>query len=580
MGTFCTNFHARSTDTAAVSKVLSKITSSESLIAEPCNGWTAIFDERADSQDAKEIARIARGLSAKLTTAVFSFLVHDSDIFQYRLYDNGKLIDQFDSRPDYFGAVSAAHRRKWAGRPDELLPFARAGVSTDAIAAVLQAPQTFEEQRAADFAALFGIDPGLACGGFKDAAESAASASGRKYFRIQGKGSSPADRALRDAVRERDVAAVRAALAQGASPDTRDTYQPLLLTAIDDNQPEIVSLLVTAGANISASVDGGGDALWKAAASRRTDVAAFLIERMPSPSGESLSNALVVAVMVGSVDIVKLLLQAGADVNAPGAAGLPLVHAVKGPGPTPTQRVAVVDLLIYAGADVNARAKDGSTALMGAAMANQTDIVRKLLAAGADPNIRSNSGLTALSLAIATGHREIAELLLPLTVVDNSPSPATLWAAAASGDLGAVEAALAAGVSPNATAGKDLSPLLFAAANNHSAVALRLLEAGADPKVHAATTDSSPLKSFIGHHNLDMVRALIRAGVDVDATIIGGVSVLNFAVMGNDIAMVKLLLELGARPYRGPDLTKQPLWLAEQMRFDEMVALLLEAGAP
>jgi ankyrin repeat protein len=574
MGTFCTNFHARSTDTAAVSKALARITSAESIVAEPCNGWTAIFDERAAAQDAKEIVRIARGLSAKLNTAVFSFLVHDSDIFQYRLYDSGKLIDQFDSRPDYFGTVSRAHRRKWAGRPDALLPFAAAGVSSETIAAVLEAPRIFEERRTADFAALFGIDPGLACGDFKDVADL-----GATYVRIQGKGSSPADRALKDAVRKRDVAAAGVALSQGASPNARDTFQPLLLTAIDDDQPQIVELLVSAGANISATVDGGGDALWKAAALGRTDMAAFLLDRMPSPSRESLANALIGAVMSGSVCIVKLLLRAGADVNAPGAAGLPLVHAVKGRGARATERNEVVALLLDAGADVNARAKDGATALMAAAMANQIDPVRKLLAAAADANIRSDSGLTALTFAIAAGHREVAALLLPLTAAESSPSPATLWAAAASGDLDAVEKALAAGISPNATAGRDLSPLLFAAANNHTAVALRLLEAGADPKVYAATTDSSPLKYSIGHGNVEVVRELIRAGIDVNTTLIGGVPVLNYAVMGKDIAMVKLLLEVGAKPYVGTDITKRPLWLAEHMNAQDIVELLRVAQA-
>jgi hypothetical protein len=72
MGTSCVNFHVRSEDSAAVAKALARIVHVEALVAPPKNGWIAFFDENASSQGAKQLIRIARSLSKKLQTAVFT----------------------------------------------------------------------------------------------------------------------------------------------------------------------------------------------------------------------------------------------------------------------------------------------------------------------------------------------------------------------------------------------------------------------------------------------------------------------------------------------------------------------------
>src|SRR5207247_6043837 len=72
----------------------------------------------------------------------------------------------------------------------------------------------------------------------------------------------------------------------------------------------------------------------------------------------------------------------------------PLMNAVhKG-------RFAVVRILVEAGADVNAKSADGVTALMLATGEPQTDIVRALLDAGADASPGAG-GSAALTNAVA-----------------------------------------------------------------------------------------------------------------------------------------------------------------------------------
>lgn len=73
--------------------------------------------------------------------------------------------------------------------------------------------------------------------------------------------------------------------------------------------------------------------------------------------------------------------------------------------------VEITRLLIEKGADINARGQDGRTPLMIAAIKGYAEIVKLLIANGADVTIRSAKGETALSLAKAYNNNEIQKLL-------------------------------------------------------------------------------------------------------------------------------------------------------------------------
>lgn len=70
-------------------------------------------------------------------------------------------------------------------------------------------------------------------------------------------------------------------------------------------------------------------------------------------------------------------------------------------------RLEVVKFLIDRGADVNARAGDKVTPLHQAARQGQLDVVRLLLSKGADPKLKSDKGQTAENLAAAGGHPDV-----------------------------------------------------------------------------------------------------------------------------------------------------------------------------
>merc|ERR1712228_955378 len=71
-------------------------------------------------------------------------------------------------------------------------------------------------------------------------------------------------------------------------------------------------------------------------------------------------------------------------------------------------RLDMLQLLVEAGADLNIRDEDGSSALMCAAEHGQTEIVKFLLAQpDTDIFAKDNDGLTALAVAMEAGHRDL-----------------------------------------------------------------------------------------------------------------------------------------------------------------------------
>ena len=526
MGVFCVNFHVQSENSKAVTKALARIVDVEALVAPPKNGWITFFDASASVQDVKQLVRIVRSLSRKLQTAVFGFLVHDSSVFQYHLYDHGKLLDQYDSRPDYFGVVSAAKRRKFAGRPDVLLRRARAGVTLENIQSILSdgLKIRLEEERAAAFAALFGIDRGLALADFKDIDDN------REGYESVLSKVSPLAHALTEAVMAGDIASIRSVLAQGASPNVTSEYESLLGAAIRNENFELVRLLREFGGMVEVALDDGtkldnhlAGAVSQAAHTGRMEILEFLLTEPHRGSARTRAGGLCEAVRRGSLQIVERFLEARTDVNLLDAAGsLALVQAVKRghsrmtarlpSPPPPTDWETMVQVLLDAGADVNGRQRDGVTPLMSAAWNNELGFVRQLLVLGADPNARLESGLTALMLAGSSGYQEVVDVLAFVTETQRDQNAGSLWAAASAGDLAAVEKALAAGVSPNALAGLDLNPLLAAAMNKHSSVVARLLGAGANPNFSTKYNGLTPLWYAKAWQDEPTIKLLVEAG--------------------------------------------------------------------
>ncbi len=153
-----------------------------------------------------------------------------------------------------------------------------------------------------------------------------------------------------------------------------------LHAAAEKLHPDVVQQLCERGADVNTRTKRNESPLWSVASS-------------PS-SGDG-------------VDVAKVLLEAGAEVDAADEDGVtPLLAA------TATGRGALVALLAESGADLNQRDPDGATPLQLAAEAGRTEVVAALVRRGADVNATTRGGHNALQLAVVEGHATAVRALL------------------------------------------------------------------------------------------------------------------------------------------------------------------------
>jgi ankyrin repeat protein len=112
------------------------------------------------------------------------------------------------------------------------------------------------------------------------------------------------------------------------------------------------------------------------------------------------------------VNIIKLLLDKGADVNFGGDSDKFVLIEASEEG-----AIEIVRLLLAYGADVNIIGIDGDTALMVACRHGHFEIIKLLLEHGADRYIDNNDGKDALRIAKDLGDAAIIELLSNKDVV-------------------------------------------------------------------------------------------------------------------------------------------------------------------
>ena len=206
------------------------------------------------------------------------------------------------------------------------------------------------------------------------------------------------EKALINATKETgDVAEVRRLLAAGVGVDICDGHnmpwdQTPLMLAARNGFLEIVQILLAAGASVSAVDKNIGES-------------------------EGRNQPLHHAVAGGNIDVVKAILDDGADINALTTEGnTPLNRAIE------KDNVPVAKLLIDSGAAVKQLSRKHSpplyTACSGSvAIAHRLQWFEFLLAAGADVNAVHSVGSTPLNLTAAGDESELQQRLACLTIL-------------------------------------------------------------------------------------------------------------------------------------------------------------------
>jgi ankyrin repeat domain-containing protein 50 len=258
-------------------------------------------------------------------------------------------------------------------------------------------------------------------------------------------------------------------------------YGNALQAASFKGHDKIVRMLIDAGADVNAQ-DGHGNNALQEASSRDHD------------------------------KVVRMLIDAGADVNAQDGHGNNALQAASS-----RDHDKVVRMLIDAGADMNAQDGHGNNALQEASVRNHDKVVRMLIDAGADVNAQGGRGNNALQAASFEGHDKVVRMLID-----------------AGADVNAHNALNPVG--PETRAGEYGNALQAASVRGHDKVVRTLMDAGADINIQGGKYDNALFAASFKHHD-KVIRMLRNAGAYVNAQ---GEDYLNALMAAYDKRLDKL----------------------------------------
>ncbi|XP_044298950.1 ankyrin repeat and KH domain-containing protein 1-like isoform X11 [Varanus komodoensis] len=186
---------------------------------------------------------------------------------------------------------------------------------------------------------------------------------------------------------------------------------PLMLAAMNGHVPA-VKLLLDMGSDINAQIETNRNtALTLACFQGRAEVVSLLLDRKANVEHRAKTGLtpLMEAASGGYAEVGRVLLDKGADVNAP---------------PVPSSRDTALtiaadkghykfcELLINRGAHIDVRNKKGNTPLWLAANGGHLDVVQLLVQAGADVDAADNRKITPLMSAFRKGHVRVVQFLV------------------------------------------------------------------------------------------------------------------------------------------------------------------------
>jgi uncharacterized protein len=186
-----------------------------------------------------------------------------------------------------------------------------------------------------------------------------------------------------------------------------EAIQEAMFEAARNDDTALVAHYIEAGAAINEEGQQGVTVLVVAAVRGNVELVRLLLEA--GAEFDETDFAAAIANSKGNVQLVQSFLDHGADVNkAPDSSPghTPLMEAAE------TGDIEVGKLLLANGAEINMGDTFGDPAVNVAAFNGQLEFAKMLIEMGADPNIRGYGNRTAVGQALVQGHDDIADFLL------------------------------------------------------------------------------------------------------------------------------------------------------------------------
>ncbi|KAL5328216.1 hypothetical protein ACEPPN_001712 [Leptodophora sp. 'Broadleaf-Isolate-01'] len=292
--------------------------------------------------------------------------------------------------------------------------------------------------------------------------------------------------------------------------------------------------------------------------------------------GGSYGNALQAALSRGHEATTALLLEKGADVNAQGGFYGNALQAASARG-----HEATTALLLEKGANVNAQGGFYGNALQAASASSHEAIAALLIEKGADVNTQGGVYGNALQAASGEGHEAIAALLIEKGANVNAQGryhDNALQVASGKGHEAIAALLIEKGANVNAQGRYHDNALQVASGKGHEAIAVLLIEKGANVNAQGRYHDNALQVASAGGHEV-IVALLIEKGADVNAQ--GGEysNALQAASFRGRAAIAVLLLEKGADVNAQGGEYGNALQAASARGHEAIAALLIEKGA-
>jgi ankyrin repeat protein len=389
--------------------------------------------------------------------------------------------------------------------------------------------------------------------------------------------------ALHWAVRRDDLDVVRRLIRAGANARAANRYgvTPLYLAAVNGSAATI-EVLLEGGADANEAGVEGETVLMTAARTGAVAAAALLMKRGADVNARESwrgQTALMWAAAQRHPAMMEALIEHGADVNGrssvqrwrrqvtaeprekqlPPGGFTPLLFAAR------QGCIECARILVKAGADVNAADPDGLTPLISAIINGHDDLAGFLIDAGADPNLADKTGRTALYAAVD----------MHTMPASNRPAPKEEDRLTS---LEVADALLAHGANPNArlktiqpprakldrasdiVLGAGATPILRAAKAGDLVLVRLLMKKGGDITLTTRTgTNALMIAAGLGTYEEDttgrlkteeeaiaVITLCLDAGLDIDAVDARGQTALHGAALKGADRVVLFLAEHGA----------------------------------
>ena len=403
------------------------------------------------------------------------------------------------------------------------------------------------------------------------------------------RGNQHASKSLMSAVREGRLERVRELINSFGLPYSRNQSEgyDLLRTAIERRHTEIANLLLASGCKVNKkNKNRVNSPLHYAAINGEVELVRVLLNKGAKVDARNShgKTPLHNGVVSGKTEIVELLLNKGTNVNHRDNSDITSLHLAVENGTKD-----IIELLLARGANVNAKALDGKTSLHVAVERGYIEIVEHLLEHGASVNAtytyRAQEGYTPMRLAIEKRYEQVVQLLLVYGAsidAQDKDNKAVLHFAVKNGSWIMTEHILKHHPDLNKNNSSILNVAMQGYGEGSSEIVKNLLDYGFTVNPGDANNGKF-LHTAVEKGYLTIVEQLLRYGADVNvldnSMYRNAWTPLHVAVRNKQEEIAKMLLSCGADVNARDGTGSTPLCYAVERNCREIVEDLLQHGA-